>query len=111
MLEGSEPSVTVVETGEVAGWFGSTSPSVELIPRTLGSFTVGIQLEQIRSNHTIRIVWPLGPMQDGTQPWPRAEVAYAHLDRFVLIGDVTCGERARGTADRQPAPQQPGFMP
>ena len=111
MLDVMEPKVIVAETGEVAGWFGSTSPSDAFIPDTMGSFTVGVETDRIRANQTIHIGWSLGPTQDGTQPWPRAEVAYAHLDRFVLIGDVTCGGRTKATANRQPAPQQPRFMP
>jgi hypothetical protein len=111
MLDVPAPKVVVVETGEVAGWFGATSPSVALIPDTMGSFTVGVETDRIRTNRTIHIGWSLGPTQDATQLWPRAEVAYAHLDRFVLIGDVTCGERTKGTADRQPGPPQPRFLP
>jgi hypothetical protein len=111
MLDTPTPTVTVAETGEVAGWFGSTSPSVALIPDTMGSFTVGIELDRIQSGRTIHIGWSLGPSQDGGQPWPRAEVAYAHLDRFVLLGQVGCGEHATGGAGRRPAPAQKQFLP
>ena len=79
-------------TGETIGWFGASSPSVERIPATIGSFTVGIDNGRIRAGHPIRIVWALTPSLDGPQTWPRAEVAYAHLDRFVMIGTVGCGE-------------------
>jgi hypothetical protein len=110
MLDPTPPSVNVVETGEVAGWFGSTSPSIALIPDTMGSFTVGIENDRIAARRTIRIRWSIGP-QEGDQPWPLAEVAYAHLDRFLLIGQVACGQRTTGSAGRAPAPDQPRFMP
>jgi hypothetical protein len=111
MLDNPAPTVTVAETGEVAGWFGATSPSVALIPPTMGSFTVGVEPDRIRSGQTIHIGWSLGPAQGGAQPWPRAEVAYAHLDRFVLLAEVGCGQQTTGSAGRQPAPAQKQFMP
>jgi DNA-binding transcriptional regulator of glucitol operon len=111
MLDRPDPRVTVAETGEVAGWFGSTSPSVALIPDTMGSFTVGIEPDRIQSHRTIRIGWSLAPTEDGLQPWPRAEIAYAHLDRFVLIGSVGCGEKSSGSAKATPAPAQERFLP
>jgi hypothetical protein len=111
MLDTPAPTVTVADTGEVAGWFGATSPSVALIPGTMGSFTVGVEPDRIRSGQTIHIGWSLGPTQDGGQPWPSAEVAYAHLDRFVLLGQVGCGQQTTGSAGRQPAPAQKPFMP
>jgi hypothetical protein len=77
----------------------------------MGSFTVGVEPDRIRSGETIHIGWSLGPTQDGAQPWPRAEVAYAHLDRFVLLGHVACGQQTTGSAGRQPVPAQKPFMP
>ena len=103
LLLENEPSITVAETGQVAGWFGSTSPSVALIPDTIGSFTVGIEPSALAPGRTIRIAWVVAPSQDGTQPPPRAEVAYAHLDRFLLLGTVGCGERRNGIPQPLPA--------
>jgi hypothetical protein len=105
------PSVTVVETGEVAGSFGATGISEALIPRTMGSFTVFVDEAPIQSGRTIRITWSIRPDQDGAQPWPRIEVAYAHLDRFLLLGQVACGEHTTGSADATPAPEQDPFLP
>ncbi|MEA2549643.1 MAG: hypothetical protein QOE42_2241 [Chloroflexota bacterium] len=111
LLELENPTVIDVQSGETVGWFGSSSPSVERIPDTIGSFTVGIDNNRIRAGRTIRIVWALVPTQDGPTAWPRAEVAYAHLDRFVLIGRVGCGEHAVATAGTVPASAQPRFLP
>ena len=110
MTEPPDPVVVDAQSGDVVGWFGSSSPSVERIPRTIGSFTIGIDNGRIRAGRTIRIVWSLAPTQDGPPAWPRAEVAYAHLDRFVLIGTVGCGEHAPATADTRPAPNQYGLL-
>jgi hypothetical protein len=111
LLELDNPIVIDVQSGETVGWFGSSSPSVERIPDTIGSFTVGIDNNRIRGGRTIRIVWALVPMQDGPTAWPRAEVAYAHLDRFVLIGKVGCGEHAVATAGTVAVSAQRRFLP
>lgn len=82
-------------TGATAGYWGSSSPSVLLLPAdTLGSLTIGIGPEAIKPAHTIRATWPLDA--DGSLPWPRIEGMYAHLDRFLLAGTVGCGETVRG---------------
>jgi hypothetical protein len=96
LLEGDGVDVRVVETGEVAGWFGASARSMRLLPDTIGSFTAGVDADRIAANRTIRITWTIVPMQDGEQPWPRAEVAYAHLDRFLIQGTIGCGERSTG---------------
>lgn len=91
-----DPAVVDVASGEVAGWFGSTSPSVELIPDTIGSFTVGVDLDAIRGRRTLRATWLLAPSADAGAAWPTVEVAYAHLDRFLLVAAAGCGEIAEG---------------
>lgn len=92
LLVPREPAVVDRASGAAAGWFGSTSPSVELIPNTIGSFTVGIDLGAIQAGRTLRATWLLTPASDAARPWPTIEVAYAHLDRFLLIADAGCGE-------------------
>jgi hypothetical protein len=89
--------VIYVASGEPAGWFGATSPSVELLPETIGSFTVGVDPDAIRSGRTLRSTWLLVPSADGDAAWPRVEVAYAHLDRFLLLATAGCGESAVAT--------------
>jgi uncharacterized membrane protein (UPF0136 family) len=92
-----EPSVVDTSTGASAGWWGSSSPSVGLLPQDIaGSFTMAIDAQAIKPGHTIRTTWHLVQGQDGEVPWPRFEVAYAHLDRFLLMGTVGCGELAQG---------------
>jgi hypothetical protein len=98
------PTVNDAETGEIAGWWGSTSPSVALIPDTIGSFTVGIDNERIRAGRTIRVSWTIAPASAGDAPWPTVEVAYAHLDRFLLVGTVDCGHRTVATPRSIPPP-------
>ena len=87
-------NVVDVSTGEPAGWFGGTSPSVELLPETIGSFTVGIHPDAIQGGRTLRSTWLLVPSGDGDTAWPTIEVAYAHLDRFLLLATAGCGESA-----------------
>jgi len=112
LLGDGNPIIVDAATGETVGWFGSTSPSQLRLPDTIGSFTVGIDNQRIRGGHTTRIEWSLIPTRDGPPAWPRVEVGYAHLDRFVLIGQVSCGERASATANTHPAPPQDGrFLP
>jgi hypothetical protein len=68
-----------------------------LLPQDIaGSFTMAIDAQAIKPGHTIRTTWHLVQGQDGEVPWPRFEVAYAHLDRFLLMGTVGCGELAQG---------------
>lgn len=107
LLANGDVSVVDAATGEQAGWFGSTVPSVALLPETIGSFTIGIAPEAIRAGHTIRATWLLTPVSDAGAAWPRIEVAYAHLDSFLLEGTVSCGETA--TAHQVPlrAPEPP----
>ena len=85
-------NVVDAATGEPAGWFGGSAPSVELLPPTIGSFTVGIDQDAIQRGRTLRSTWLLVPSADGDQPWPIIEVAYAHLDRFLLVATAGCGE-------------------
>jgi hypothetical protein len=114
-----EPAVVDVESGAVAGWFGSTAPSVELIPDTIGSFTVGIDLGAIGGGRTLRAEWLVAPSSDDETPWPTVEVAYAHLDRFLITASAGCGETAVGreasfARDRSlPVPLDPfdGMLP
>jgi hypothetical protein len=98
-------NVVDVATGEPVGWFGGTAPSVELLPETIGSFTVGIDPAAIRGGRTLRSTWLLVPSADGDAAWPTIEVAYAHLDRFLLLATAGCGESTVGTeitADQPP---------
>lgn len=92
-----EPSIVDTQTGTVAGYWGSTSPSVALLPAdTAGSFTIGIDQSAIQPSQTIRAIWLLYGAREGVVPRPRIEVYYAHLDRFLLAGTVRCGETVLG---------------
>ena len=102
MLASNDVPVVDVATGQPAGWFGSTAPSVALLPDTIGSFTIGIDLSAIRAGHTLRATWVLTPVADAGAPWPMIEVAYAHLDHFLLEGTVSCGQTV--TAHEVPVP-------
>jgi hypothetical protein len=46
-----------------------------------------------------------------TAAWPLFEVAYAHLDRFLGIGTVGCGQTTLGHQAPVPLPQlgEPGL--
>jgi len=103
-----DPAVVDVDSGEAAGWFGATSPSVALIPDTIGSFTVGIDRAAIHAGRTLRAEWLLAPSADVGAPWPTVEVAYAHLDRFLLVATARCGETAEGVQVPLPAPHSLG---
>jgi hypothetical protein len=106
LLVAAEPQVVDVASGETAGWFGSTSQSVALIPDTIGSFTVGIDPAFIRGGHTIRTTWLVVPTADAGAPWPTVQVAYAHLDRFLIIArDAGCGDTVVGRQEPLPPPQ------
>lgn len=107
LLANGDVSVVDLTTGEPAGWFGSTAPSVSLLPDTIGSFTIGIAPEAIRAGHTIRATWLLTPVSDAGAAWPRIEVAYAHIDRFLLEGTVSCGETATAHDVPLHSPQLP----
>lgn len=93
-----EPTIVDTTTGQAAGWWGSTSPSVGLLPTDIaGSLTFAIDPGAIRPNRTIRATWFLSNAGDDQQAqWPRMEVFYAHLDRFLLAGTVACGETVLG---------------
>jgi hypothetical protein len=69
---------------------------VGIIPDTIGSFTVGIDLDAIRAERTLRAEWLLAPSADGETPRPSVQVAYAHLDRFLVTADADCGETVTG---------------
>jgi hypothetical protein len=88
----------VVDTasGTLAGWWGSTSPSAALIPETQATYTAVIDPDAIRAGRTLRATWPLAPSREGEVSWPTVEVAYAHLDRFLLLATAGCGERSVG---------------
>lgn len=104
LLVPQEPVVVDRASGAVAGWFGSTSPSVELMPDTIGSFTVGIDPGAIQAGRTLRATWLLVPVSDAKTPWPTIEVAYAHFDRFLLGADAGCGETGVGREMPLPSP-------
>lgn len=103
------------QTGQAAGWFGASSPSEAFLPETIGSFTIAIDPSAIRAGHTIRASWLLTPTSDSGAAWPRIEVAYVHLDRFMLRGTVGCGQTTLGTEAPLAAPadqvQLPAFLP
>ncbi len=108
-----QESVIDVATGATAGWFGSVSPSVNMIPRAEipGSQTVGVAPEAIRGGHTLRITWQIEGINQGVDGHPRMEVFYAHLDRFVLEGIVGCGETVIGHEVPRYAPAAPADGP
>jgi hypothetical protein len=68
--------------------------------------TIGIDQSAIQPGQTIRATWHLFPSIDaGTSAaWPLFEVAYAHLDRFLVIGMVGCGQTTRGHQAPVPLP-------
>lgn len=85
-----------VQDGQTAGWFGASSPSVALLPTAFqGGFTIAIEQSAIRAGHTIRASWLLTPSNPSAVAWPRIRGAYAHLDRFLLLATVACGESVR----------------
>lgn len=91
------PTIVDMATGAAVGYWGSTSPSVALLPWDMaGSLTIGIGPEAIKLGHTIRATWLLYAAPDGSVPWPRIEAMYAHLDRFLIAGTVGCGETVLG---------------
>jgi hypothetical protein len=93
-----EPTIVDTTTGKTAGWWGSTSPSVGLLPTNVaGSLTFAIDSGAVRPGRTIRATWLLSNAgADPPADWPRMEVFYAHLDRFLLAGTVGCGETVLG---------------
>lgn len=91
------PTMVETTTGGAAGYWGSTSPSIALLPWNVpGSNTVAIDPQSVSPNHTIRTTWLLIPVSGSEAAWPRIEVLYAHLDRFVVAGTVGCGESVLG---------------
>lgn len=85
-----------VEDGRAAGWFGASSPSVALLPASIqGGFTIAIDQSAIRPGHPIRASWLLTPSDPYEIAWPRVRGAYAHLDRFLLLATLGCGESVR----------------
>ena len=100
----NDADVHIVETGESAGWWGSWGPSDALIPPTMNAFTVATNNATFRAGQRVRIVWTMGPSAQETRPWPDAQVAYAHLDRFALFARVRCGEQAAGYKKGVPVP-------
>jgi hypothetical protein len=95
-------------TGEDAGWWGSTSPSVALIPQdVMGSLTVAYERDAPQPGHTLRTTWRLYWADSRQTRWPRIEVFYAHLDRFLLYAQVECNGISHGvqvdSATVQPA--------
>lgn len=105
------PTIVDTATGATAGWWGSTSPSVALLPTDMGGIdTVGINADAIGPNRTIRITWLLIPHSGGEVPWPRIEAMYAHLDRFLIAGTVGCGETVLGRQVPLPAQEPPAVM-
>ncbi len=103
LLANNGPVVVDVQTGEAAGWFGASAPSEALLPPTVGSFTIGVEPSAIQAGHTIRASWLLAPLSSSGAPWPRIQAAYVHLDRFMLVGSVGCGETVLG--HEAPLPQ------
>ena len=93
-------SVTDLATGEATGWDGSTSPSVTLLPADVaGSATVGLSPGEMHSGHVSRATWTLyTELSSAEAAWPTVEVFYAHLDRFLLEGTVTCNGTTHAAA-------------
>jgi hypothetical protein len=94
----ADPPVPVdLATGEDAGWWGSTSPSVALLPDdVLGSLTVAFARDAPRQGHTLRTTWRLYWADSRQTRWPQVEVFHAHLDRFLLYARVECNGAAHG---------------
>jgi hypothetical protein len=93
-----EPPVpSDLATGEDAGWWGSTSPSVALIPGdVMGSLTVAYARDAPRPGHILRTTWRLYWADSRQTRWPQVEVFYAHLDRFLLFAQVECNGISHG---------------
>jgi hypothetical protein len=96
LLANDGPEVVDVQTGESAGWFGASAPSGALLPPTARSFTIGLESSAIQAGHTIRASWLLAPLSPSGAAWPRIEAAYVHLDRFMLVGMIGCGQTVLG---------------
>lgn len=94
----AEPPVPVdLVTGEDAGWWGSTSSSVALIPGdVMSSLTAAYARDAARPGHTLRTTWRLYWADARQTRWPQVEVFYAHLDRFLLHARVECNGIAHG---------------
>jgi hypothetical protein len=102
-----DPVPVDLTTGEDAGWWGSTSPSVALIPQdVMGSLTVAYERDAPQPGHTLRTTWRLYWADSRQTRWPRVEVFYAHLDRFLLYAQVECNGISHGV-QVDPATVQP----
>jgi len=110
----NEPATLIdTATGAEAGWWGSSSPSVGLLPTDVaGSMTFGILQGELHAGRTLRATYHLfrDPIADA-QPELYVQAYYAHLDRFVVEADAGCGERADGHQVRIPVPDPYGDQP
>jgi hypothetical protein len=101
------PTMVDLTTGEAVGIWGSTAQSINLLPEDiLGTMTIALERHQVHADQTIRMTWELYYGGDGRAAWPRIDVYYAHLERFLVAGDVTCNGISHG-AVVDPASVQP----
>jgi hypothetical protein len=108
------PTIVDLTTGGTLGTWGSTAQSNSLLPDdVLGVMTIALERHEVHPDHTIRMTWELYWGGDGRGAWPQLDVYYAHLERFLLAGDVTCNGIRQG-AVVDPASVEPasgGFPP
>jgi hypothetical protein len=94
------PTVEDVANGQrlAVGTWGSTAQSNRLLPDdVIGSLTVGLERHEVHPGHTVRTTWELYWFGDGQLTrWPTIDAYYAHLDRFLLAGSVTCNGIQQG---------------
>jgi hypothetical protein len=96
--------VTDLATGAelTGGWGERVHPDLD--PNRL---VTGILASEMRAGRTVRVTIPAygqSLFEIGAEPIPiEAHVAYGHIDRFILVGNLECGGRGplheRGVAD------------
>jgi hypothetical protein len=107
------PTIVDLATGDPVGVWGSTAQSNRLLPAdVIGTMTIALERHEVHPDHTIRMTWELIYVGDGRAAWPSIDVYYAHLERFLVAGDVTCNGIRQG-AVVDPASLQPadGALP
>ena len=107
------PTIVDLATGEMVGTWGSTAQSMNLLPDdVIGTLTVALERHQVHPNQTIRMTWELYYGGEGRGTWPTIGVYYAHLERFLLAGDVTCNSIRQGAVvDPASIPPADGAFP
>jgi hypothetical protein len=84
-------------SGDAIGGGLAGPPSEDHVPVAMRQWQLGLEASTLRAGMTVRASWTLVP-SFGTLEWPSADLAYVHLDRFMLAGRVGCGGTAIGQA-------------